>query len=192
MKESLREHKRWRREEIAKIRKTLSDDYIAGSSESIKSLLINTKEYRKANVVMCYLDYGKEVRTGSIIEAMFDDDKTVCIPLCTDTENHIMEAKLYTKETELVKGAYGILEPSADEPTVNPEDIDLVILPCVSCDRMCRRLGHGAGYYDRYLDGIDADLIALCFEKLMSEEIPVDEHDALLDAVITEKEIYRG
>lgn len=192
MKESLREHKRWRRNEIANIRRTLSDEYIANASDAIKSLLTNTNEYGKAKVVMCYLDYGKEVKTADIIEAMLSDGKTVCIPLCTDTENHIMEAKQYTEDTKLVKGAYGILEPSADEPTVPPSDIDLVILPCVSCDRECRRLGHGAGYYDRYIEGIDADLMALCFEKLISDDIPVDDHDALLDAVITENNIYRG
>ncbi len=191
MKESLREHKRWRRKEIAEIRKELSDEYIADASAEVKEKLLVTEEYRNANTIMCYLDFGKEVKTGDMIDAMWRDGKEVCIPLCTDTEGHIMEAKLYTEETALVKGAYGIMEPSNEEPTIDASEIDLIILPCVSCDRSCNRLGHGAGYYDRYLAKTDAKLMALCAEKLMSDEIPMDEFDVPLDAVITEIDIYR-
>ena len=191
MKESLREHKRWRRREIAGIREELTDRYITEASAVIADRLLETEEYSRANTVMCYLDYGKEVRTSAIVERLWADGKRVCIPLCTDTKAHIMEAKLYTDETVLVPGAYGIMEPPADAETVPSEEIDLIVLPCVSCDRSCNRLGHGAGYYDRYLPGTDASLIALCTEKLMSDEIPVDEFDIPLDAVITENDIYR-
>lgn len=191
MKESLREHKRWRRREIAGIREELTDRYITEASAVIADRLLETEEYSRANTVMCYLDYGKEVRTSAIVERLWADGKRVCIPLCTDTKAHIMEAKLYTDETVLVPGAYGIMEPPADAETVPSEEIDLIVLPCVSCDRSCNRLGHGAGYYDRYLPGTDASLIALCTEKLMSDEIPVDEFDVPLDAVITENDIYR-
>lgn len=191
MKESLREHKRWRRREIAGIREELTDRYITEASAVIADRLLETEEYSRANTVMCYLDYGKEVRTSAIVERLWADGKRVCIPLCTDTKAHIMEAKLYTDETVLVPGAYGIMEPPADAETVPAEEIDLIVLPCVSCDRGCNRLGHGAGYYDRYLPGTDASLIALCTEKLMSDEIPVDEFDVPLDAVITENDIYR-
>lgn len=191
MKESLREHKRWRRKEIAEIRKELSDEYIADASAEVKEKLLVTEEYRNANTIMCYLDFGKEVKTGDMIDTMWRDGKKVCIPLCTDTEGHIMVAKLYTEDTALVKGAYGIMEPSNEEPTIAASEIDLIILPCVSCDRSCNRLGHGAGYYDRYLAKTDAKLMALCAEKLMSDEIPMDEFDVPLDAVITEIDIYR-
>ena len=191
MKESLREHKRWRRREIAGIREELTDRYITEASAVITDRLLETEEYRRANTVMCYLDYGKEVRTSALVERLWADGKRVCIPLCTDTKAHIMEAKLYTAETVLVSGAYGIMEPPAAAETVPAGEIDLIVLPCVSCDRSCNRLGHGAGYYDRYLPGTDASLIALCTEKLMSDEIPVDEFDVPLDAVITENDIYR-
>ena len=191
MKESLREHKRWRRREIAGIREELTDRYITEASAVIADRLLETEEYSRANTVMCYLDYGKEVRTSAIVERLWADGKRVCIPLCTDTKAHIMEAKLYTDETVLVPGAYGIMEPPADAETAPAGELDLIVLPCVSCDRSCNRLGHGAGYYDRYLPGTDASLIALCTEKLMSDEIPVDEFDIPLDAVITENDIYR-
>ena len=191
MKESLREHKRWRRREIAGIREELTDRYVTEASAVITDRLLETEEYSRANTVMCYLDCGKEVRTSALVEKLWADGKRVCIPLCTDTKAHIMEAKLYTEETVLVSGAYGIMEPPAAAETVPVEEIDLIILPCVSCDRSCNRLGHGAGYYDRYLTGTDASLIALCTEKLMSDEIPVDEFDVPLDAVITENDIYR-
>ena len=70
MKESLREHKRWRRREIAGIREELTDRYITEASAVIADRLLETEEYSRANTVMCYLDYGKEVRTSAIVERL--------------------------------------------------------------------------------------------------------------------------
>ena len=94
---------------------------------------------------------------------------------------------------DLVPGAYGIPEPSADTEMMLPEYIDLIILPCVSCDRNCNRIGHGAGYYDKYLTTVRRNCftMALCYEEALADELPAEEHDMPVDAVVTEKTVYR-
>ena len=93
---------------------------------------------------------------------------------------------------ELHPGAYGILEPKEDpERLIQPGAIDFALIPCISCDRSGRRLGHGGGYYDRYLEKTHCVKAVLCREELLVDEIPVEEHDLRMDLVISEKGCYK-
>lgn len=187
----IRETKRALRKELRTICRNLDEAYMNEADAAICESLIGLPEYKSSTCVMCYLSMRGEPATAKLIDKMLADGKRVCIPLCTDVEEHIMVAKLYTGKEMLVAGAYGIMEPSAEAEDVAPEEIDFIVAPCVSCDRECRRLGHGAGYYDRFLPKTNGPIAALCYEKMMSEEVPIDEYDRLMDAVVTEKDIYR-
>jgi 5-formyltetrahydrofolate cyclo-ligase len=94
---------------------------------------------------------------------------------------------------------YRILEPRADlrevaSKRLQPEDLDLVMVPGVAFDRNGGRTGHGKGYYDKLLQHArsDAPLVALGFECQLFDEIPVASHDIYMDKVVTEKGVYVG
>jgi 5-formyltetrahydrofolate cyclo-ligase len=90
---------------------------------------------------------------------------------------------------QLIAGPYGILQPRNEAVPLEP---DVILVPLVAFDRRCRRIGYGAGYYDRTL----ADLrkrkvviaVGLAFAAQEVEAIPADEHDQRLDLVLTEGE----
>ena len=63
----------------------------------------------------------------------------------------------------------------------------VVLVPGLVFDAVGNRLGYGKGYYDRFLND-DLYTICLCFEKLLSEEIEMDEYDRYMNEVITEGE----
>lgn len=182
--------KNQKRAAVRKKSASLSEGYRKRASEAICDAFLASEAYTKAETIMCYLSMNGEPATDRMIEEMLADGKNVCIPLCVDKEAHLMVAKEYDNATELVPGAYGIMEPKADAPEVAPGDIDLVVAPCVSCTRDGYRMGHGAGYYDRYLARTDCPVVALCFEVLLSDELPVDDYDVRMDAVISEEELY--
>lgn len=171
----------------------LGDVYRNGASMEITKTLRDMTEYKNAKTVMLYVAVGKEVITQNMMTMAQRDGKRICLPLCTDTDNHIMEAKLWDANYRLEQGAYGIPTPSAKAPTIDAEEIDLVVIPCVTCDRDCNRLGHGAGYYDRYLETLreDCSKIAICYETIIRDTVPTEAHDRKMDAVITEEKIYR-
>jgi 5-formyltetrahydrofolate cyclo-ligase len=86
---------------------------------------------------------------------------------------------------DLTPGRYGIPEPKAHCLPVSPEDIDLIILPCVCCDREGYRLGYGGGFYDRWLSGRRARSAALCFENILVPRVPREPHDEPVDFIVT-------
>ena len=86
-------------------------------------------------------------------------------------------------------GAYGIREPVPElAENVKPEDIDLVIVPCVAFDGKGGRLGHGAGYYDRYLPKLreDAVMVLAAFEEQRLPEIVMEETDVRIPVCISD------
>ena len=183
------EHKRWLRREKKEERNEIGDDELADAGHFIAEHIFKRDEYISADVVFCYLNFGKEVPTGEIIEDALAKGKTVCVPRCvTKTE---MQACEYRIESDLIENSYGIKEPGEDARIIEKKDIDLAIVPCVTVDRRGNRCGYGAGYYDRFLENINCIKVALCMERIISEKVPVDEHDIAMDMVITEKQIYK-
>ena len=89
----------------------------------------------------------------------------------------------------LQTGAYGILEPDPDAPTLQPAEVDLIFVPAVACDYQGYRLGYGGGYYDRLLSSVEwatKPTIGIVFDFAYLAQLPVDHWDKPLQAVCTE------
>ncbi len=201
------------RNEIREKLNAAGEDYLREASAKIALNALNIPEMKEqkrtgflglkktGKTVLAYCSVGKEPSTLALINSLLESGRKVCLPRCIDTdeEGHRadapgdMEARAITGFDDLAAGAYGIPEPKADTGLVPPEEIDIVILPCVGCDRQCRRIGHGAGYYDKYLTKVRKDCftMALCYEEALADEVPAEEHDMPVDAVVTEKTVYR-
>lgn len=67
----------------------------------------------------------------------------------------------------------------------------VAVIPCMSCDRMGNRLGHGAGYYDRYPLDTNFLTATACRAQLILKHVYYESHDQPVDLVITESQIYR-
>jgi 5-formyltetrahydrofolate cyclo-ligase len=159
-------------------------------------------EYQNANVAMWYLDCRSETRTKpELLEEVARAEKKIIVPYCTEDENGENKLGLWHMESleEMVVGKWNILEPPTElwgnpDKEVEPEDLDLILVPGVGFDRSGHRMGNGQGYYDRLLERVrpDCSLVALCYESQMFDDIPVAPHDVLMDKVVTESAVYES
>ena len=90
-------------------------------------------------------------------------------------------------------GKYGIREPNPDFSILRkPEDFDVILVPCVGFDEDGGRIGHGAGYYDRYIDRApDACRVCIAFEAQKLEKVVEEDTDMPMDYVVTEKRVLQ-
>lgn len=87
----------------------------------------------------------------------------------------------------MIAGEFGALIP-AEGPWIDPQ---VVIVPLLAFDAKGFRLGYGGGYYDRTLAGLRArgpvHAVGFAFAGQEVAEVPIDQFDQRLDAVVTEQ-----
>jgi 5-formyltetrahydrofolate cyclo-ligase len=170
-------------------------------SELAVATLVQLPEYRAAKTALWYLDCRSELRTRQAIPSALESGKRIIVPYCTKDDFGANKLGLWWLERmdELVVGNWKILEPPKErwnEPgkVVQPEELDLVIVPGVGFSRGGGRMGNGQGYYDRLLGRVreDCPLIGLCYECQLFDNLIVGPHDMFMDKVVTEAATYEG
>ena len=180
--------KRSQRSEIKKKMAALTAEYIRLSDAAILDRLLSLPEYRSASFLFTYVSLGREVDTHALILHALGCGKRVAVPRCIG--DGIMEFCEIRSLDEFAPGRMHIPEPGPGCVSIPLSAADFAVIPCVSCDRDRNRLGHGGGYYDRYLAQTSVPCAALCREALLLDAVCRESHDRSVDMVITERFIY--
>ncbi|WP_269542934.1 5-formyltetrahydrofolate cyclo-ligase [Cerasicoccus fimbriatus] len=147
----------------------------------IMQRLLSLKDFTSAGCVLFYVSFGSEVDTHDMMNRSFGG-KTVLAPRVDGDNLHLHEL---TSLDDLKPGAYGILEPDASLPVLDPAKVDIIIVPGAAFDLRGHRIGYGKGYYDRLLNNVDALKIGLAYDRQMVEQVPDEPHDIPVDIIIT-------
>lgn len=158
-------------------------------SEVIADRLVDLPVWRDARVVHTYVGAVQgEVATREIVRRALADGKTVVCPRVR-WDPRGLESFTIRSLDELVETRRGLWEP--DPSRVDPVGVsalDVVLVPGIAFDRRGRRIGFGAGLYDRFLSGVDAPRVALAFSLQIQDSLPVEPHDEPVDWIVTEGE----
>ena len=177
------------RREIREAAEALDKEYCRMADQAILRWAAALPEYETAGTVFCFVGTSDEIDTVPMLQDALARGKKIGVPRCV--ARGIMEVCCLSSLDDLEKGSYGIMEPKEGTLLMRPEELELAIVPCLSCSSDGKRLGHGGGYYDRYLEQTGAFRAVLCRGRSIREDIPMDVHDKRMDAVISEDGIKR-
>ena len=172
-------------------RRSMTGAELSGKSSAICARLLALPQLQKAGLILSYMPTYDEADVGELNRRLAEAGKHVCYPVTAG--GGLMSAYEPESPDAFAEKRYGILEPVIERSRrIEPADIDAIILPCVAFDYQLRRLGHGAGYYDRYLPLCKkAVKIAAAFSLQQLEEVICDSCDVPVDLVVTEEKIYK-
>jgi len=166
---------------------------LAARSARTAGRLAETEAWRRADTVLTFLSMPHELDTSAVISAARAKGKRVAVPRIEGDELRFLV--LPRDVDNLPRDRWGIPEP---DPSWQALDLAraarvLVAAPGLAFDRQGNRLGRGKGFYDRFLVGAreaakSITVIGICLSEQLVEAVPRDDHDQVLDAVVTEAE----
>jgi 5-formyltetrahydrofolate cyclo-ligase len=152
-------------------------------SQNIIKHLQSWDTYKKAKHILSYLAFGDEIDLTSLHQ---DKDKLFYV-----TRTHKAHLSIHALEN-LEPHPFGYLQPSANSPEINPEIIDLVLVPGLCFDKQGFRLGYGKGYYDKLLPEFkNIHFVGITAEELIIEALPIEPFDVAMTEVVTELGVRR-
>lgn len=184
----IEQEKRALRREMRRRSAALPDSYWKEAGERIAGRALRLPEYLAADVVLGFASVSGEPLVYDFLRGALSAGKRLALPVCAG--EGVIEAREIRSLRDLRPGKYGIPEPAARCPAVAPEELEFALIPCVCCTAEGLRLGHGGGYYDRYLTRYRGVAAAVCPEAMLCTGIPVGEFDLSIPLVITENAVY--
>ena len=174
------------RKRLLEKRDNTSFDLMKIASNKIQKKLKKIESFRNAQKIGAYYPIGSELLTQDIIQEALSSGKEVYLPKVIGKE---MEFRKITDFSSLEIGNYDIMEPRKECPTES--NLEVILVPAIGISPQGIRLGYGYGYYDRFLSKNKTVTISLILEKQIVKKIPKDDHDVLIDWIVTEDRVLK-
>ena len=169
-------------------RDALSADQRQAASEAIAARPFPLP-IRTGTIVSGFMPLKSEINPLPLLRKLAGEGARLALPVIGGRGQPLVMRE-WTWGEPLAAGVWGIREPLAQAPAVDP---DIVLTPLLAFDRARHRLGYGGGYYDltiaqlRERKTIVAVGIAFAVQEVFT--VPVTPRDAPLDLVLTEREV---
>jgi 5-formyltetrahydrofolate cyclo-ligase len=150
----------------------------------------------RAQRIGFYLPNGGEFDSHPVLNQALLMQRECYLPL-VPRRGRILRFGRFNRNTRMTTNRYGIAEP-VDARPIRARQLDLLLIPLVGFDQQGYRLGMGGGYYDATLAFMHhrrlwrkPRLVGVAYECQRVAMLPHDPWDMPLDAVLTERQLYR-
>ncbi|TFK46827.1 5-formyltetrahydrofolate cyclo-ligase [Heliocybe sulcata] len=198
--------KRALRKSVGATLRSLPTANVQEQSHAIASRVLALPAFAKSKTISCYLSMPTgEVDTASLVTEILRAGKALFVPKIDRTIEGRMEfLKVYGEEDlqAFSSGQWGIREPEyilggqrrMSVEDVASEGLDMILVPGVAFDKSLSRLGHGKGYYDRFISTYTSLpgrkrplLVALSLREQLLEagQVPITDNDWKMDTIVS-------
>ncbi len=163
----------------ASLKRKYSPDVSSEVCKHLEEFLKNSN----ARVLLSYKAFGSEINLEPLMENLPN------LEFWTTRVNPNSRLSLHPFSSVTTRNKLGMLEPEMSEPELEPELVDVALVPGLVFDRFGMRLGYGAGFYDRLLPKLhpNAVLIGVTQDALLLESpLPKDVFDVPMTHLVTE------
>ena len=169
-------------------RDALSADQRQAASEAIAARPFPLP-IRTGTIVSGFMPLKIEINPLPLLRKLAGEGARLALPVVAGRRQPLVMRE-WTWGEPLAAGVWGIREPLAQAPAVDP---DIVLAPLLAFDRARHRLGYGGGYYDLTIAQLRGRktivAVGLAFAVQEVFTVPVTPRDAPLDLVLTEREV---
>lgn len=166
---------------------TLDSDSREKIENELTNKLIKSDLWQTAEVIGITISQPLEWNTEKIIQAAWEENKTVAVPKCDPHLKHLNFYK-FTSYDDLEVVYYDLREPkpiAAKE--ISKQAIELLIVPGLLYNKQGYRIGFGGGFYDRFLEDFKGITLSLAADFQIYDDIPIEVHDIPVDHIFTNK-----
>lgn len=161
-----------------------------GAAEAARDHFLAAGLHEGARVVSAFRRIRTELDPTPLMLALHEHGLRLCVPVI-EGKGLPLGFREWTPSTRMRPGPFGAQVP-VDGEWLEP---DLLLCPLLAFDLQGRRLGYGGGFYDRTLGRLRAAgpvrAIGFAYAAQQVAEVPADETDQRLDAVLTEAGLTR-
>ena len=174
--------------------KSLLPEQRRGKTEQVVEKLFENFDFSDERFVNCFvtLEKNNELDTFEIFQRIWREFPNVatCAPRI-NFEMNALENVLATPVTKYVQNKWGIYEPEGDE-FIEPEKLDVVLVPLIAFDERGFRCGYGKGFYDKFLQKCrdDCRKIGLSLFPPVEKIEDVEGFDVPLDSCVTPERVW--
>lgn len=167
-------------------RATLSAQQVANAGEVLRGHGLGfLPPLQRQAVVSGFAPMPDELRIWPLLRRLSKDGARLALPVMQGKGKPLL-FRLWTPGDVMDSGVWGIAEPKADKPAVEP---DILLMPLLAFDRHGWRLGYGGGFYDRTLQGLRGRkaviAVGLGYDEQEIKAVPHLDYDQRLDWVLT-------
>lgn len=176
--------KQLRLEALAR-RDALSDEYRVEASLKLGDMA-DAVSVQPGEIVSGFFPIRSEMDIRPLLFALSAKGARLCLPVILDKQN--IAFRELTRTAPLVDTGFGTVGPGPDAAVLEP---DVMLVPMAAFDDRGHRIGYGAGYYDRYIAGLQTAgrpprLTGIAFDCQEVARVPDEGHDIALPRILTE------
>ncbi|WP_096270592.1 5-formyltetrahydrofolate cyclo-ligase [Paucisalibacillus globulus] len=174
------------RKQTINVLKNLTPQHKDEVNKILHNQLLQSDLWKQSDIIGITISRGFEWDTSKIIEAGWEQGKTIAVPKCDPKGKRLDFYRLHSFN-ELETVYYNLLEPKpVEQNQISKQLMDLIIVPGIVFDLNGYRIGFGGGYYDRFLDNYEGTTVSLLSKCQLTDNVPSQSFDIPVKHLLTE------